>query len=204
PNALGSALGLSSRAVSSRSTLPVLGNVLLETQTDGLRVTATNLDLTVSCTVPATVAEEGRTTVPARLLAEYTSSLAEMPCSMELDPGTQVLKLTCGVHTTKLHGIDAAEFPPMPQPDGEPIVEVDAPTFEGAINQTTMAASGDEGSPVLTGVLVQIEENRLTLAATDRHRLAVKTIEVRKLRDAESEIGTLIVPARHLNEVSRA
>ena len=83
---LSGALGLVARAVSPRSTLPVLSNVLLETAAEGLRVTATNLDLTISAVVPATVLEEGRTTVPARLLGEFVSSLGDAPCSMELDP----------------------------------------------------------------------------------------------------------------------
>src|ERR1700676_5513105 len=107
PSALSAALSLVSRAVSPRSTLPVLGNVLLETTYSGLRVTATNLDLTMWATVPAEVQLDARTTVPARLLAEYVASLAEAPCTMELDVPTQVLKLSCGVHRTNLHGIDA-------------------------------------------------------------------------------------------------
>src|SRR5437016_3289620 len=113
-SALGTAMGLVSRAVSPRSTLPVLGNVLLETTEKGLRVTATNLDLAIAVDVDATVQEEGRTTVPARLLSEYVSSLAEAPCTLQLDPATQVLKLSCGIHRTNLHGIDAVEFPPLP------------------------------------------------------------------------------------------
>lgn len=203
PAALSSALGLVSRAVSARSTLPVLSNVLLETEDDGLRVTATNLDLTIAATVPATVLEEGRTTVPARLLAEYISSLAEAPCTMELDPSTQVLKLSCGVHRTKLHGIDAVEFPPLPVRDAEAAIEVQSPALQNAITQTAMAASGDEGSPVLTGVLLQVDGNRLTLAATDRHRLAVKTLEVEVKGDG-GRTGNVIVPSRHLQELARA
>ena len=118
-------LGSSARAVSPRSTLPVLSNVLLETAAEGLRVTATNLDLTITVTVPATVLEEGRTTVPARLLGEFVSSLGDAPCSMELEPTSQVLKLTGGVHRANLHGIDAVEFPPLPARDTDTVIEVD-------------------------------------------------------------------------------
>ena len=123
---LSGALGLVSRAVSPRSTLPVLSNVLLETGVDGLRVTATNLDLTITVVVPATVLEEGRITVPARLLGEFVSSLGDAPCTMELEPTTQVLKLTGGVHRANVHGIDAVEFPPLPARDTETSIEVDA------------------------------------------------------------------------------
>jgi DNA polymerase-3 subunit beta len=202
PSALSSALGLVSRAVSPRSTLPVLSNVLLETTDTGLRVTATNLDLTIAATVPAEVQTEGRTTVPARLLSEYATSLSETPCTMELDTATQVLRLSCGIHRANLHGIDAVEFPPLPSYEGDPALEVDSVTFQNAITQTVMAASADEASPVLTGVLLQISGSNLTLAATDRHRLAVKTIEVTVNGGAPAE--PVIVPARHLNEVARA
>ena len=200
--ALSSALGLVARAVSPRSTLPVLANVLLETTDDGLRVTATNLDLAIAVSVPATVLDDGRTTVPARLLTEYVASLGEGPCTMELEPATQILRLSCGVHRANLHGIDAMEFPPLPQRSAATLVEVDAPALQGAIAQTVMAASADEASPVLTGTLMQIEGSRLTLAATDRHRLAVKTLELQT--QEETPPISVIVPARHLNEVARA
>jgi len=203
PSALATCLALVSRAVSPRSTLPVLGNVLLETTSRGLRITATNLDLAISATVAAEVTHEGRATVPARLLTEYVSSLAEAPCRLELDETTQVLKVSCGVHRTKLHGISAAEFPPLPARDGDQIIEVDAAQLQGAITQTAMAASSDEASPVLTGVLLQIDGNRLTLAATDRHRLAVKSLEAQVQGEALTAVS-VIVPARHLLEVARA
>ncbi len=203
PSALSAALSLVSRAVSPRSTLPVLGNVLLETTDGGLRVTATNLDLTMAATVPAEVELDGRTTVPARLLSEYVASLAEAPCTMELDATTQVLKLSCGVHRTNLHGIDAVEFPPLPTRDAGAAIELDAAVFANAVSQTAMAASGDEASPVLTGVLFQVEGERLTLAATDRHRLAVKTLDATSSGE-RAFTGSVIVPSRHLSEVARA
>src|ERR1700681_210882 len=187
---LSGALGLVSRAVSPRSTLPVLSNVLLETGPDGLRVTATNLDLTITVVVPATVLEEGRITVPARLLGEFVSSLGDAPCTMELEPTTQVLKLTGGVHRANVHGIDAVEFPPLPARDTETSIDVDSVTLQNAITQTVMAASSDEASPVLT------------LAATDRHRLAVKTIDVTV--HGTPPVTSVIIPSRHLSEVARA
>src|ERR1035437_8888046 len=117
PAALSHCLSLVSRAVSPRSTLPVLSNVLLEAEGDTLRVTATNLDLTISISVDATVHNEGRVTVPARLLSDYVASLPEAPCIMELDGSHQILKLSCGGSKTNFHGIDAGEFPPLPSRD---------------------------------------------------------------------------------------
>ena len=201
PSALGAALSLVSRAVSPRSTLPILGNVLLETAEDGLRLSATNLDLTITATVGAEVSSEGRTTVPARLVTDYVASLAEAPCTLELDPATNVLRVACGIHKSNIHGIDAVEFPPLPSREGEPTLEVDAAELEAAIQQTALAASSDEARPVLTGVKLELEGTRLTLAATDGHRLAVRHLEV---DGGPEETVSVIVPARHLAEVARA
>ena len=203
PSALSACLALVSRAVSPRSTLPVLGNVLLETELEGLRVTATNLDLTISTLVPATVLEEGRVTVPARLLSEYVASLDEAPCTMELDQATQIIHITCGIQHTNLHGIDAVEFPPLPMRETQAVIEVDAAALQQAIAQTSVAASGDEQTPVLTGVLLHVDGGRLTMVATDRHRLAVKTLDVESKGEG-APAGAVIVPARHLGEVARA
>jgi DNA polymerase-3 subunit beta len=181
----------------------VLGNVLLETEVEGLRVTATNLDLTISALVPATVLEEGRITVPARLLAEYVASLDETACTMEVEERTQMLRISSGVQRTNLHGIDAVEFPPLPARETAPAFEVDAASLQQAIIQTAVAASGDEQTPVLTGVLLHVEGSRLTLVATDRHRLAVKTLEAQVMTEGVLS-GTVIVPARHLAELTRA
>src|ERR1700746_3346125 len=159
PSAVATALSLVSRAVSPRSTLPILSNVLLETTAEGLRLTATNLDLTITTTVPAEVVREGRVTVPARLVTEYVASLAEAPCTLELDPATQVLRVTCGIHRTNIHGLDAVEFEPR---------------------------------PVLTGVLLQLEGDGVTLAATDGHRLAVRKLS--RTEDGEAPSTSVIVP----------
>jgi DNA polymerase-3 subunit beta len=202
PSALGTCLSLVSRAVSPRSTLPILSNLLLETAEDGLRVTATNLDLTITATVEAEVANDGRTTVPARLLTDYVSSLAEAPCTLELNPSSQVVRVACGIHKSNIHGIDAVEFPPLPARDTDTGIEVDAAALASAIAQTAMAASSDEARPVLTGVLLEMDGDRLTLAATDGHRLAVRTLDVTVRGEAPT--GTIIVPARHLSEVARA
>ena len=202
-SALASCLTLVSRAVSPRSTLPVLGNVLLETTAGGLRVTATNLDLTISATVAAEVGRGGQVDRPGPAAHRVRVVARGGALRLELDPGNQVLKVSCGVHRTKFHGISAAEFPPLPARDGEQAVEVESARLQGAITQTAMAASSDEASPVLTGVLLQIDGGKLTLAATDRHRLAVKTLEAEVVGEP-LEAVSVIVPARHLLEVARA
>src|SRR5579863_8316890 len=95
PSVLGQALQVVSRAISSRTTLPILNNILLETTPEGLALTATNLEIGIRKLVPAEVSEEGSTTVPARLLTDFVSSLPDAPLEMALDPGTQTLSLRC-------------------------------------------------------------------------------------------------------------
>ena len=135
-------------------------------------------------------------------VADYVASLSEAPCNLEVDPANQVLRLSCGIHRTNIHGIDAVEFPPLPARDADTTVELDSATLEAAIAQSVVAASGDEARPVLTGVLLQVEPDHVTLAATDGHRLAVRTVSVEAGSDASGI--SVIVPARHLAEVARA
>lgn len=208
PAAFSSALSLVTRAVSARGTLPVLGNVLLEVNATAVRMTATNLDLSITATVPRlpnttapSPSDEGRTTVPAKLLNDYVSSLAEQPLTMELDPKSEVLHLTSGPHTSNLNGIVAGDFPQQPFGPGATVVALKGAPFAGAIYQTIMAASSDEASPVLTGVSVTITDGVVTMVATDRHRLAVRKLIANQ---PGQSLPTVIVPAKHLAEVARA
>jgi DNA polymerase-3 subunit beta len=203
PEALSQALSVVSRAVSPRTTMPIYNNVLLETADSGLRLTATNLEIGIVNSVDATVTEEGSITLPARLLTEFVSQLHEGEVEMELDAATQTLKLRCGPYSdVKIKGIDAAEFPPLPSPEDGLKVTVEQGDLVTAIEQTVVAASADEGRPVLTGVLTQVEGDRLTLAATDGHRLAVRTLDGVATEGGEGS-ESVIIPARALQELSR-
>ncbi|MHB8507765.1 MAG: DNA polymerase III subunit beta [Candidatus Dormibacteria bacterium] len=203
PDALGHALSVVSRAVSPRTTLPILNNVLLETSESGLRLTATNLEIAIVDHVDAEIHAEGSITLPAKLLTEFVSQMKEGTMEMELDSATQTLSVNCGPYRdVKIKGIDASEFPALPAHEDGVKLTLDQKDLESAIEQTVVAASTDEGRPVLTGVLTQIEEGKLTLAATDGHRLAVKTITGARI---ESGAGpeSVIIPARALQELSR-
>src|ERR1700736_4682887 len=115
PDALGHALQVVSRAVSPRTTLPILNNVLLETSPEGLKLTATNLEIGIVDHVDAEVATEGSVTLPAKLLTEFVAQLPNEQLEMELDAKTMTLNARCGpYHDVKIKGIDAAEFPPLP------------------------------------------------------------------------------------------
>jgi len=201
PSTLSQALQIVSRAISTRTTLPILNNILLETTGEGLALTATNLEIGIRKVVAAEVAEEGSTTVPARLLTDFVGTLPEKELEMSLDLPTQTLSLKCARFDTHVKCIEAEEFPPGPRPDEGDRLSIPLDELLAAIEQTQMAASTDEARPVLTGVLLHIDAQGQTLAATDGHRLAVRKLQARGGSELEAR---LIVPARALAELPRA
>src|SRR5690242_20144313 len=200
PSVLGQALQVVSRAISSRTTLPILNNILIETTSEGLALTATNLEIGIRKLVPAEIGSEGSTTAPARLLTDFVSTLPDEDLEMTLDGATQSLNLRCARFDTHIKCIEAEEFPPGPRPDEGDRLEVALEDLVRAVEQTQMAASTDEARPVLTGVLVQVQGGSLTLAATDGHRLAVRKLPANGANDLEA---SLIVPARALAGLAR-
>ena len=191
------------RAVASRSTLPVLSNILLETDEGRLRLAATNLEIGVSCWIGARVEAEGRTTVPARLLTEFVNSLPPGQIDMELVQRTQTLNLKCARYEANIKGIDAGEFPEVPTAEsigGRDNLHLKADAFKRMIDQVVFAAATDESRPILTGVLAQFHQGGLILAAADGFRLSVTSADVGVDLD---ETVSVIVPARALAELSR-
>jgi len=156
-----------SRAVSPRSTLPVLANVLIATDEGRIRLSATNLELGISCWITATVEEEGSITIPARIISDLVSTLPNDRVEMLLNDRTQTLNVRCGTNSTDIKGIDAQEYPPMPLPEKSGGVELNVADLKEMIQQVAFAASSDEARPVLQGVLTQIEGSTITMAATD-------------------------------------
>jgi len=200
PVRLGAALQSVVRAISTRTTLPILNNVLLEATPEGLSLTATNLEIGIRKLVPAEVATTGATTVPARLLTDFVATLpATRSLTLGLDDTT--LALECGRIETHIRCMPDGEFPPGPRPDGGDRLTIPLPGLLRSIEHTMAAADTNEARPVLTGELLEIGPDGLTLVATDGHRLAVA-----RMAAATSEIAAarLIVPARALAELARA
>jgi DNA polymerase-3 subunit beta len=192
-------LSVVSRAVSSRSTLPVLANVLLKTEDAGLKLTATNLEIGITYWVPGKIESDGATTVPAKLLTDLVNSLpAGDKVDLELTAG-ESLHIRSGRFETHVKGIDADEFPAIQAAGERPTTRVAQDVLRKALNETTFAAASDEARPILTGVLARFEGNLLTLAAADNYRIAVKTIPI---LDAVPETS-VVIPARALNELAR-
>ncbi len=198
--ALAHGLSVVARAVATRSTLPVLANVLLATDEGRLRLSATNLELAVTCWVPAKVAEEGALTVPARTFSDLVGTFPNEPVLMEADEGTPTLHVQCGTSRTDIRGIDAEEFPPLPVPDFADGVRLPVQTFREMVQQVAFAASTDDARPVLTGVLIRVRGDQLTMAASDGYRLSVRKETLPAAVGADLEV---IVPARALTELAR-
>jgi DNA polymerase III subunit beta len=193
-------LGIVSRAVQARSTLPVLANILVASDEGRLRLSATNLDLGITCWIGAKILEEGSTTVPARTFTDLVSTLSDKQVEMSLTVRTQTLNVRCGASNTDLKCIDAQEFPPMPVADLAHGIQLNVADLKEMIQQVVFAASTDEARPILTGVLVKVSGNQMILAAADGFRLSVRKAE---LSSPVSKPVTAVIPARALSELAR-
>lgn len=208
---LAKGLSIVSRAVSSRSTLPVLGNILMEARDNQLRLAATNLEIGISCWIGAKVEDEGAITVPARLLSDFVNSLPPERIDMDLSVRTQTLQLHCARTNANLKGLDATEFPPLPTASdevGDAAIKVEGARIElevsglrRMIDQVVFAASSEESRPTLTGVEVTFKGDRISMAATDGFRLSVRGAHVEGLMPVEPIV--VIVPAKSLSELGR-
>ncbi len=193
-------LGVVSKAVSPRSTLPVLANVLIASDEGRLRLSATNLELGITCWIPARIEEEGSTTVPARTFSDLVSTLPADQVSLKLDVPTQTLNVRSGTSTNDIKCIDAQEFPPLPVTDLEGAVQINSGDFREMIHQVAFAASSDEARPVLMGVLIQVDKDKMTMAAADGFRLSVRKAVLAAPVPAPV---SAIVPAQALKELAR-
>ncbi len=190
-----------SHAVSSRSTLPILSNILLATDQGRLKLAATNLEIGINCWVDAQIHEEGTTTVPAKLLADLVSSLPQAPVDISVAEDTNILNIKSSGSEANIKGMDASEFPLIPSAEGgEPPVLLDAVLLKEMIAEVAFAAADDDSRPVFTGVQVQVNEEKITFAAADAFRLAVR---VAPLPGDDHPRGDILVPARTLTELAR-
>ena len=195
------ALAQVSRAVATKSTYPVLSNVLVEADGDTLRLAGTNQEIGITSWIPAQVDEPGRVTVDARLLSEFVNTLPAEPVRLSTDAGRLTLKVRGLGADAEINGIDAEEFPVFPRFEGELFsASVEPQTLREMIAQVEFAAASDDSRPVLAGVLMRFEEDRLTMAAADGFRLAVRE---GTLTTAVPEKLDVIVPARALRELGR-
>lgn len=193
-------LSIVSRAIQSRPTLPILANVMLSTDDARLQLSATNLELGITVWVGAKVEQDGAITVPAKTLQELVSTLPPERVDIDMDVRTLTMRLRCGAKSANIKGMDAAEFPRVPEFDAEHAIPVKASVFKEMIDQVVFASAKEDNRPILTGILMRFEGDVLTLASADGYRLSVRTAE---LEFSAGEREPLIVPSRTLQELSR-
>lgn len=166
-----------SRAINSKTTLPVLSNVLLKVENGNLFLTTTNLEIAIETSTPVMESEDGALTVPVKLLLNYISLLPQEIIFVTTIQETS-LHISCGSSDTTIKGIAFGEFPIIPKANEELIFQINLKTFHHALSQTVFAAAIDERRPVLAGVYMKGEGKTLKLVATDSYRLAEKKISL--------------------------
>lgn len=186
-------------AVPAKSTLPVLGNLLLETTEKGLRLSATDLDVAVSTEIVGDVESKGALTLPARKLAEIARELLPAPVQIAA-VGEQRATLECGKSKFKLLGLPKDEFPSFPNVGYVAGLRVRSGVLQRLISHTAFAVSTEESRPILNGVLWEISKDTLQMVATNGHRLARMRIPVSTEVSASL---SFIVPPRALEQVRR-
>jgi len=193
-------LAVVGRAVATRAVLPITNNVLIAAEGSQLKLAATNLEIAISCWVPAAVEEEGTITIPARLVSDFVNSLPSGRIDMTMLPKSQSVELTCARYEAHISGLDAADFPPIPKIEGGTTIRVKPAGLRQAITQVAFAAASEESRPVLTGVHAEFDGDRVTLAAADGFRLAVRKLPLDSVVDDKVAV---IIPARSLAELNR-
>ena len=198
---LAKGLSIVNKAIESRPTMPVLGNVLVQTEDSRLKLAAINmsLGLGITCWIGASIERSGSITLPAKTFADLVSNLSPERVDLDLDSATQTVHLKCGGTKSNIKGIDADEFPPV-QEDAGGDVSINGKVLREMINQTVFAAATEDNRPILTGIFMQFSGNVLTLAAADGYRLAVRTTKLEQEFNPKLE---MVVPAKALSEVAR-
>ncbi len=191
------AIAWATRTVGTRITLPALSGILLEADEGRLTCRATDLEVAAEISLPVQIDSPGRALLPARLLSQLVARFAQAPVEVSAEDGR--VEIACGRATFHVRSMQAEDFPALASPAEEAArgtLKVDA--FSRLVGQVGRAAATDEGRPVLTGVLLEAAEGRITAAATDSYRLAVRSV------DWEEPVeGRALVPARSLQEAAK-
>ncbi len=185
--------------VSSRTTLPILSNVLLRAEGERLELTATDLDVTISCGVDAKIKKTGASTVPVKKLFGIVRELTNADIDLEVDE-KNVCSIRSGSSFYKINGLSADEFPPLTKFKEDKKVVLPQETVKAMMRKTSFAISTDEARYVLNGIFISLKDHKMTMVATDGRRLALVDEEVDV---SEKSHGEFIVPAKTVAELNR-
>lgn len=194
---LKNAVNITSHFISPKAQLPILGNILIKTDKSKIILSSTNLETSVSTSIGAKVEKEGEITVPGRTFSDVISNLSSGPIEIEVEK--EQIKITSGTFKSNILGVNASDFPIIPNSIGKNSITLPKEMFIDGLNKTLFAVSNDETRPVLTGVLFVFKGKNLHLVSTDGFRLSQKTIKLEK----EYEDQKIIVPKTILFEISK-
>ena len=184
--------------VSTKTTLPILSHILLETRENQLRLVSTDLETGIECLIPAKILEPGGITVPARKIGEIVRELPEAEINLSMKD--LMVTLTCRKGVFKIAGLEGDDFPKLPQLGDKKSFVLRQDVLKEMFEKTSFAVSRDESRRALNGIFFIIKENKLKLVATDGRRLAYIEKKVEISKDVEGEV---IVPTKASNELSR-
>src|SRR3954466_3034398 len=194
-----SALGVVSRAVSTRTSVQILSGILLEAQGGELRLAATDMELSLRANVAAQIEGDGAIVLPGKTLVDIARLLPADEVTIEHKPSESVVHITSGSAAYTLHTYNPEDFPRLPDVTAVQTFAIDREALLETIHRVARASSRDEARPVLTGILVQFGSGKLVMAATDSYRLAVKETEL----GGDAPDLEAIVPSRALQELAR-
>jgi len=189
---------VAARAVSARTSLPILGHLLITAEDDRIRIAATDLEIGMESVVEASVQEAGTMTAPAKMLGEVLASLPETDVALSVDESNTV-SLKCATSDFSILGLPPEEFPRLPEVREEVSFEIDRDVLRDGIKRTSFAIGVDESRAILTGILMQVTDSGLKLVSTDTHRLCVQDCNLIEVNGSVNAI----VPGRAMNEVLR-
>src|SRR5918998_5799233 len=190
----GRKLALASRGVSARSTVQLLGGILLEAQGEAVRLSATDMELSIQTSSPAEVEEEGRVVIPARIFNDVVRSLPRGELGLVHDHSEGVVRLSARENEYRIRAYAAEDFPQLPKFDEAEAFKVGGETLVKTVEKVSRSYSRDETRPVLTGILISFEESRVRMVTTDSYRLGIKGTGLATTAFGGS--GAAFIPAR--------
>jgi DNA polymerase-3 subunit beta len=197
----GKKLALVSRGVSARSTIQLLGGILLEAAEGSLRLSATDMEISIQTTSPAEVEGEGRVVIPARIFNDIVRSLPAGNFTLEYDGSEGTVRLAAGENEYTIRAYAADDYPKLPEFEPEGSFRMPGDSLVETVEKVSRSYSRDETRPVLTGILISFEDARVRMVTTDSYRLSIKETELGSTPFEGSREA--IIPARAMTEVSR-
>ncbi|HDP70178.1 MAG TPA: DNA polymerase III subunit beta [Actinobacteria bacterium] len=188
------------KAVSTRSTLPILSGILFQGKGQEVILNATNLELSIKTSIPADIKKEGSVVIPARLIGEVVKNLPDSTIEMFLDEPNGLVRISCQESNFNIKILPPEDFPKFPELKIEQSCIINAEELIDIVKQVVKATSTDETRPILTGVLLSVNKNKIKMVATDSYRLAIKEVDLKKgIKDKIK----VIVPSKTLVELMK-